>query len=179
MKALLSFALGIDKINEKLGVFAAFGVLFACLISATNAIVRYGFNFSSNAFLEVQWYLFAAVVMLGASTVLKQNEHVRVDVIYGKLKGNLPVYVDIFGLIVFLLPVMLALMYMSWPLFYKMLLSGEMSSQAGGLVRWPAMLMLPLGFFLISLQGVSELIKRIFYLRGEFEMSMNYEKPLQ
>ena len=117
--------------------------------------------------------------MLGAPLVLKLNEHVRVDIFYGKLKGNGPVYVDLFGLVLFLLPVMAMLAWLSWPLFVKMLVTGEMSSNAGGLIRWPAMLLLPLGFAWMFLQGLSETIKRVAYLRGEFEMDTHYEKPVQ
>jgi TRAP-type mannitol/chloroaromatic compound transport system permease small subunit len=176
---LLKFALFIDKISEQFARAAAWAVMAAALISAGNAFIRYGLDFSSNGWLEIQWYLFAATVMLGAPLVLKLNEHVRVDLIYGKLKGHAPVYVDLFGLIVFLLPVMATLAWLSFPLFIKMFVTGEMSSNAGGLIRWPAMLMLPLGFTWMFLQGLSEIIKRIAHLRGEFEMDTHYEKPLQ
>jgi len=118
-------------------------------------------------------------VMLGAPIVLKLNEHVRVDIFYGKLTGKRSVYVDIFGLIFFLLPVMAVLAYLSWPLFMKMYISNEVSTNAGGLVRWPAMLMLPLGFGWMFLQGVSETIKRVAFLQGKFEMDTHYEKPVQ
>jgi TRAP-type mannitol/chloroaromatic compound transport system permease small subunit len=168
-----------DQLSEKLGHIAAITVMAAALISAGNAFVRYGFDYSSNGWLEIQWYLFAATVMLGAPLVLKLNEHVRVDLIYGKLTGKRAVYVDLFGLIVFLLPVMATLAWLSFPLFVKMLLSGEMSSNAGGLIRWPAMLLLPLGFTWMFLQGLSEIIKRIAYLGGAFKMDTHYEKPLQ
>ena len=179
MSALLKFALGVDWISERFGRAAAVAVLMAALISAGNAFVRYGFDISSNAWLEIQWYLFAVTVMLGSPLVLKLNEHVRVDLIYGKLSGKAPVYVDLFGLVVFLLPVMLLLAWLSWPLFVKMYVTGEMSSNAGGLIRWPAMLLLPLGFAWVSLQGVSEIIKRVAYLQGAFEMDTHYEKPVQ
>ena len=178
-KRLLPFALGVDRISAQYGHVAAFCVLAAALISAGNAFVRYGFDISSNGWLEIQWYLFAVTVMLGAPLVLKLNEHVRVDIFYGKLKGNGPVYVDLVGLVVFLLPVMAMLAWLSWPLFVKMLVTGEMSSNAGGLIRWPAMLLLPLGFAWMFLQGLSEIIKRMAYLRGEFEMDTHYEKPVQ
>lgn len=178
-KRLLRFALGVDRISEQYGHVAALCVLAAALISAGNAFVRYGFDISSNGWLEIQWYLFAVTVMLGAPLVLKLNEHVRVDIFYGKLKGNGPVYVDLFGLVLFLLPVMSMLAWLSWPLFVKMLVTGEMSSNAGGLIRWPAMLLLPLGFAWMFLQGLSETIKRVAYLRGEFEMDTHYEKPVQ
>jgi TRAP-type mannitol/chloroaromatic compound transport system permease small subunit len=176
---LLKFALGVDRISEQFGHVAAFGVLAAAVISAGNAFIRYGFDVSSNGWLEIQWYLFAATVMLGAPLVLKLNEHVRVDLFYGKLKKNAPVYVDLFGLVLFLLPVMGMLAWLSFPLFLKMFVTNEMSSNAGGLIRWPAMLLLPLGFGWMFLQGLSEIIKRVAYLQGKFEMNTHYEKPVQ
>jgi len=179
LAALLKLALAYDWLAAQAGKLAAWAVLFAALIASGNAFVRYGFDISSNGWLEIQWYLFAAMVMLGAPYVLKLNEHVRVDIIYGKLKGNGPVYVDIFGLIFFLLPVMALLAYLSWPLFISMYNSGEMSPNAGGLIRWPAMLLLPVGFGMMFLQGLSEIIKRVSYLAGKFEMDMHYEKPVQ
>lgn len=179
MPAFLRISLSVDWISERMGRVAAVAVLLAALISAGNAVVRYMFDFSSNAFLEIQWYLFAGIVMLGAPIVLKLNEHVRVDLIYGKLKGNRPVYVDLFGLVFFLLPVMVLLTYFSWPLLVKMFVTNEMSSNAGGLVRWPAMLMLPLGFAMMFLQGLSEIVKRICYLQGTYKMDTHYEKPVQ
>lgn len=179
MSALLKLALGMDWISQKFGIFASWTVLFAALISAANAIVRYGFDWSSNSFIEIQWYLFAYMVMVGAPLVLKLNEHVRVDLIYGKLKGNGPVYVDLFGLILFLLPVMTLLAYLSWPYFLQTYVSGEMSQNAGGLIRWPVVLALPVGFAMMWLQGVAEIVKRVAYLQGKFEMDTHYEKPLQ
>ncbi|WP_332776195.1 TRAP transporter small permease subunit [Polaromonas sp.] len=179
MSVLLKLALGFDWLSTRLGKLAAWMVLAAALISAGNAFVRYGLDISSNAWLEIQWYLFAVMVMLGAPVVLKLNEHVRVDIIYGKLRGHGPVYVDLFGLIFFLLPVMGLLSYLSWPLFIGMYQSGEMSPNAGGLIRWPAMLLLPVGFGLMFVQGLSEIIKRICYLQGKFEMDTHYEKPVQ
>lgn len=179
VSALLKFALGVDWISERFGRIAATAVLLAALISAGNAFVRYGFDISSNAWLEIQWYLFSVTVMLGSPLVLKLNEHVRVDLIYGKLSGKAPVYIDLFGLVLFLLPVMLLLAWLSWPLFVKMYVTGEMSSNAGGLIRWPAMLLLPMGFAWVSLQGISEIIKRVAYLQGTFQMDTHYEKPVQ
>ena len=179
MSKLLKFALGIDRISEQFGHLAAITVLAAAVISAGNAFIRYGFDISSNGWLEIQWYLFAVTVMLGAPLVLKLNEHVRVDIFYGKLKGNGPVYVDLFGLILFLLPVMVTLAWLSFPLFLKMYQTHEMSSNAGGLIRWPAMMLLPLGFAWMLLQGLSEIIKRVAYLQGKYEMDTHYEKPVQ
>jgi TRAP-type mannitol/chloroaromatic compound transport system permease small subunit len=179
VSALLKLSLGVDWVSEKLGWAASTAVLLTALISAGNAFVRYMLDISSNGWLEIQWYLFAGIVMLGAPVVLRLNEHVRVDLIYGKLKGNAPVYVDLFGLIFFLMPVMTLMAYLSWPLLVKMYLTHEMSNNAGGLVRWPAMLMLPLGFGLMFLQGLSEIVKRICYLRGTYQMDTHYEKPVQ
>ena len=179
MSGLLKLALGMDWISEKFGTLAAWTVLLAAMISAANAFVRYGFGWSSNAFIEIQWYLFAYMVMIGAPLVLKLNEHVRVDLIYGKLKGNAPVYVDLFGLVFFLLPVIGLLAWLSWPYFLNTLVMGEMSQNAGGLIRWPAVLALPLGFAMMWLQGVAEIIKRVAYLQGKYQMSTHYEKPLQ
>ena len=179
MAALLKFALAIDWTSERLGRFASLAVLLTALISAGNAFVRYLFDISSNGWLEIQWYLFAGIVMLGAPVVLKFNEHVRVDLIYGKLRGNRPVYVDLFGLVFFLLPATILLTYLSWPLLVKMFMTNEMSNNAGGLIRWPAMLMLPLGFAMMTLQGVSEIIKRVCYLQGSYQMDTHYEKPVQ
>jgi TRAP-type mannitol/chloroaromatic compound transport system permease small subunit len=176
---LLKFALGMDWISKKFGVLASWTVLFAALISAGNAFVRYGVDWSSNSLIEIQWYLFAYMVMVGAPHVLKLNEHVRVDLIYGKLKGNGPVYVDLFGLVVFLVPVMSFLMVLSWGYFLNTWTSGEMSQNAGGMIRWPVVLAMPLGFALVLLQGLAEIIKRIAYLQGKYEMDTHYEKPLQ
>ncbi len=202
MSGLLRFALGMDKLSEVLGKIAAWTVLAAAMISAFNAFVRYGLDISSNGWLEIQWYLFAATVMFGAPIVLKLNEHVRVDIIYGKLKRNGPVYVDIFGLTFFLLPVMALLTWMTWGFFItkltsgmtsadtvqalglwgylvRLFTSGEISGNAGGLIRWPAALIMPIGFGLMFLQGVAEIIKRVAYLKGKLAMDTHYEKPLQ
>jgi TRAP-type mannitol/chloroaromatic compound transport system permease small subunit len=179
MKGLLVFSRAVDALNEHVGKLTYWLILVAVLISTGNAIVRYTLNTSSNAWLEIQWYLFAATVMLGAPLVLKLNEHVRVDIVYGKLKGNGPVYVDLFGLLFFLLPVMGLLFWLTLPFFLGMLRSGEMSGNIGGLIRWPAALMMPLGFGAVFLQGVAEVIKRIAYLRGLIEMDTHYEKPVQ
>ena len=179
MHVLLQLAKAIDRISYEFGKLASWTVLFAALISAGNAFIRYGLDYSSNAWIEIQWYLFAYMVMVGAPLVLKVNEHVRVDLIYGKLKGNGPVYVDLAGLIAFLLPVMGLLMVLSWTYFYNTLVSGEMSQNAGGLIRWPVVLAMPLGFGLVFLQGLAEIIKRVAYLRGQYAMDTHYEKPLQ
>ncbi len=179
MDLLLRLARLIDRINDRFGSIAEYAVIAACFISAGNAFIRYAISNSSNAWLEIQWYLFAACVMLGASQVLRLNEHVRVDLFYGRLSGHGKVWVDLFGLCFFLLPVMTAMLYLSLPLFLQMLRTGEMSNNAGGLVRWPAMLTLPLGFSMVLLQGVSEIIKRVAWLMNRIEMDIHYERPLQ
>lgn len=169
----------IDWVTEKMGVLASIAVMAAAMISAGNAFFRYGLDLTSNGWLEIQWYLFAGTVMLGAPYVLKVNEHVRVDIFYGKLKRNQPVWVDIFGLVLFLLPLSALMVYMSWPLFMNMYTTGEMSNNSGGLIRWPAMLLLPVGFALMFVQGLAELIKRLLYLGGVIKMDTHYEKPVQ
>ncbi|HEX2012723.1 MAG TPA: TRAP transporter small permease subunit [Roseateles sp.] len=179
MKPLLALARWIDALNDRFGSIAKWAVLAACLISAANAVVRYALDYSSNAFLEIQWYLFAGAVMLGASQVLRLNEHVRVDVLYGRYPTRMKVWVDLLGLLFFLLPVMVVMLYLSWPMFVRMYDTGEMSSNAGGLIRWPVMLLIPLGFGLLVLQGLSEAIKRIGWLAHKFDMDTHYERPLQ
>ena len=179
MSTLLKFARLVDWIAERLAKLAAWAVLLAALISAGNAFLRYGLDLSSNAWLEIQWYLFATTVMLGAPLVLKLNEHVRVDIFYGRLPGKGPVWVDIFGLLVFLLPVMGLLTWLTWPMFWNMYLTKEGSGNIGGLIRWPAALLMPLGFGAVFVQGIAEIIKRVAYLRGDMQMSIHYEKPVQ
>ena len=179
MSGWLKFTNTVDWISEKLGTLAAWTVLLAATISAGNAVVRYGFDFSSNGWLEIQWYLFAATVMLGAPRVLKRNEHVRVDLIYGSISARVQIFIDLFGLVLFLIPVMGFLVWLSFPLFVKMFISGEVSSNAGGLVRWPAMMLLPFGFGWVFMQGLSEIIKRIAHLKGVIVMDTHYEKPVQ
>jgi TRAP-type mannitol/chloroaromatic compound transport system permease small subunit len=179
MNALLALSRGIDKLNDKFAVVAIWAVLLSCAISALNAVVRYAFNYSSNGFTEIQWYLFAGVVMLGAAQVLRVNEHVRVDVLYGMYGGRGQAIVDMLGFIFFLMLSMSVMLYYSWPLFVKMFISGEMSSNAGGLIRWPVMFLLPLGFSLMLLQGLSEIIKRIAWLTHKYEGDFHYERPLQ
>ncbi len=179
MSAPLKFALAIDAISTRLGQFASWTVLLAAMISAGNAFIRYGLDWSSNGLLEIQWYLFAWMVMAGAPYVLKVNEHVRVDLVYGKLSGRGAVYVDLFGLLCFLMPVMGFLTWLSFPYFWNTLVTGEYSSNAGGLIRWPATLAMPVGFAMVWLQGLAELIKRVAYLRGHYAMDTHYEKPLQ
>lgn len=179
MKSLIALAEVIDWVTDRFATIAKWAVLLSCVISAGNAAVRYLADRSSNGLLEIQWYLFGACVMLGAAQVLRVNEHVRVDVIYGRFNGRTQALIDLVGLVLFLLPTMVVMIYFSWPLFLKMYLSGEMSSNAGGLIRWPAMLMLPLGFALVLIQGLSESIKRVAWLTNQYEADFHYERPLQ
>lgn len=179
MDILLRVSRLIDALNDRFAGIAKWAVLASCLISAANAVVRYLANYSSNAFLEIQWYLFAGCVMLGAAQVLRLNEHVRVDVIYGQYPGRMQAWVDLLGFLFFLIPVMVLMIYFSWPLFLQMYQTGEMSSNSGGLIRWPAMLLLPLGFTLVLLQGISEAIKRVAWLAHRYEGDFHYERPLQ
>ena len=179
MGALLKFAAGVDWINERLGRIATWLVLLSCLVSAGNASIRYLIDNSSNAWLELQWYMFAYIVMLGASYTLKVNEHVRVDLVYGQLSGRGRAWVDLLGTIFFLLPATALFAYLAWPQFYDSFIHNELSSNAGGLIRWPAKLALPLGYFFLTLQALSEIIKRIGFLTGQFNMDTTYERPLQ
>jgi len=179
VRHLLTLSRWIDALNDRFAMLATWAVLAACLISAGNAVVRYGFDYSSNAYLEIQWYLFAVCVMFGTAQVLRLNEHVRVDVVYGLYTSRWKVLVDLFGLCLFLLPVTVLVLVMSWPLLVGQFLTGESSSNAGGLIRWPVTLTLPLGMALLSLQGVSEIIKRLGWLMRVHEMDTHYERPLQ
>lgn len=179
MTRWLALSRGIDALNEKLGVIADWLVLLSCAISAANAFSRYAFSISSNAWLEIQWYMFGTLVLLGASYTLKKNEHVRVDIVYSNISTRKQIWIDIVGGVLFLLPATLILSYLSWPVFYNSFMQGEVSSNAGGLLRWPIKIFLPIGFALLSLQGVSELIKRVAILRGDMKADLHYERPLQ
>jgi TRAP-type mannitol/chloroaromatic compound transport system permease small subunit len=166
MKQLLALSRAIDFVNERIGRLAYWGVLIMVLVSAANATSRYALNIASNAWLELQWYLFAAVFLLCAGYTLLHNEHIRIDVLSGRLSRRTQIWVDVFGILAFLLPMTLFIMWLAWPIFMNAWTSGEISGSAGGLIRWPARLLVPLGFFLLSMQGISELIKRVAYLRG-------------
>jgi TRAP-type mannitol/chloroaromatic compound transport system permease small subunit len=204
---LLKFSGLVDWANEKLGRLANICVLLSCLVSAANAMIRYAFDISSNAWLELQWYMFAVIVMLGASYTLQKNEHVRVDVVYMGLSERKQIWVDILGGIFFLLPACVLLGWLAWPFFMQSIegypklaadslgflhwlgaMTGflvgidsgaEVSSNAGGLIRWPVKLLLPLGFALIACQGLSEIIKRIAALQGLIKIDAKYERPEQ
>ena len=166
MHALLSLSRGIDRTNEWFGRWVAWLVLAAVVISAGNAIVRKLFNNSSNAFLEIQWYLFAAVFLLAAGYTLLRQEHVRIDVILSRFSKRAQIWIDIFGICFFLLPFVVVVVDLSWPLVARAWTSGEVSANAGGLIRWPVFALLPAGMALLGLQGLSELIKRFAFLQG-------------
>jgi TRAP-type mannitol/chloroaromatic compound transport system permease small subunit len=166
VNVLLAISRAIDRLSETVGQTVKWLVLAAVLISAGNAVVRYTFNRSSNAWLEIQWYLFAAVFLLCAGYTLLRNEHVRIDVIAGKLSPRAQAWVDVVGSLLFLLPMSLIIGILAWPLVADSFERGEISGDAGGLLRWPVKLLIPLGFALLALQGVSELIKRIAFLAG-------------
>lgn len=179
MRALLIFSRVIDRLNTGIGKLASWAVLLACVISAGNATFRYLFSNSSNALLEIQWYLFSAIFLLGAALTLKLNEHVRVDLVYMSVGERGRLWIDIIGFTCFMLPATIILTYMSWDFFMQSWIQNETSANAGGLVRWPVKLMMPIGFGLLSLQGVSELIKRIATLVGAIHIDTHYERPLQ
>ena len=166
MSSLLSLSRTIDRLSEFLGRWVAWLVLAAVLISAGNASIRKAFNTSSNAYLEIQWYLFAAVFLLASGYTLLRQEHVRIDVISGRFSKRRQIWIDIIGICCFLFPFVVAVIVLSVPLVLKAFHTGEMSSNAGGLIRWPVFALLPLGFVLLGLQGVSELIKRVAFLKG-------------
>ncbi|MEO5696770.1 MAG: TRAP transporter small permease subunit [Burkholderiaceae bacterium] len=175
MTALLKLSNWIDAVSEWIGKVSMWLVLAAVLISAGNAIVRKAFNMSSNAYLEVQWYLFAAVFMLGAAYVFLHNGHVRIDFISSRLSRRTNAIIDSLGIVLFLIPLCLILIDLSWPYFMRTYLSGEMSENAGGLIRWPAVLLMPVGFSILLMQALSELIKRIAFLAGRRESPFTHD----
>ncbi len=166
MQILLGISRAIDALNERVGRVVLWLILAMVLVSSANAVSRYLLNISSNAFLELQWYMFAGVFLLCAGYTLRHDEHIRIDVVSSRLSRRTQIWIDIFGTICFLLPMAILITWLSWPIFVNAWVSGEISSNAGGLIRWPARLLVPTGFFLLSLQGISELIKRIAFLRG-------------
>lgn len=169
MHALLKLSKAVDWLNTQIGKYVIWLILASTVISAANAVVRKAFNYSSNAYLEVQWYLFAASFLLAAAYTLLNGEHVKIDVVYSRWSKRTQMWIDVFGFTCFLLPFCAAILWFGVPFFLKGLYSGEMSSQAGGLLRWPVYAMIPLGFGLLLLQGVSELIKRLAFLQGLIE----------
>ena len=179
MRPLLALSTAIDFLNQKLGDVCNFLVLTACIVSAANAMIRYAFGYSSNSWLELQWYMFAVFVMFGASYTFKRNEHVRVEILYLMLSERGQLWLDLIGTLFFLIPSCLLLAYLSWPFFMQAYAVGEMSGNAGGLVRWPIKFVIPSGFVMLALQGVSEVIKRIAALQGEVTIDAKYERPTQ
>ena len=169
MHLLLKFSNAVDWLNRQIGKYAIWLILASTVISGVNALVRKIFNTSSNAFLEVQWYLFAAAFLLAAGYTLLNNEHVKIDVIYSKFSRPKQIWIDIIGFTFFLTPVCLAVLWYSMPFFLKGYHSGEMSNNAGGLIRWPVYALMPIGFTLLMLQGWSELIRRFAFLQGLIE----------
>ena len=166
MQALLRVSRLIDGLNERIGRVMYWLVLVAVMVSAGNAISRKVLNLSSNAYLELQWYLFSALFLFCAGYTLLRNEHVRIDVVAGRFSARTQAWIDIFGTVFFLLPMAVLFIYLSWPIFIRTYMQGEISTNAGGLLIWPARLMVPVGFTLLTLQGLSELIKRIAFLTG-------------
>lgn len=176
---ILTFTRAVDRASDVAGFIAKWLVLLACLVSAGNAIIRYLFSYSSNGWLEIQWYMFGGIVLLGAAQTLRLNEHVRIDLLYSNVSDRARLWIDVFGFIVFLLPVMAYLTYLTWPFFFNSFRSGEVSMNAGGLTLWPAKALLPIGFALLFLQGLAELAKRIAALKGAIKIDTHYEAPLQ
>lgn len=166
MNSLLALSRLIDRWNERLGHGLYWLILATVLISAANAVVRKAINWSSNGLLEIQWYLFSAVFLLGAGYTLLRNEHVRIDVIAGRLSKRTQAWIDIIGTVFFLLPMAVLIAWLAWPVFVDTWERNEVSTNAGGLIIWPARLLMPIGFAILAIQGVSELIKRIAFLRG-------------
>ena len=166
MKPWLAMSGAIDAMTERIGHFVYWLILVVVVISAANAVVRKAFNYSSNSYLEIQWYLFSAIFLLGAGYTLMRNEHVRIDIISGRLSARTQNWIDVFGIVFFLLPMAIVIGWLSWPLLLDSYVRHEVSTNAGGLIIWPARLLVPVGFALLILQAISELIKRIAFLRG-------------
>ena len=166
MRFLLGLSRGIDWINQRVGWLARWAILVSVLISAGNALVRYSLSTSSNAWLEIQWYLFSAVFLLCAGYTLLRNEHVRIDVVSGRFSPRTRAWIDVIGTVFFLLPMAVIILWLSWPFVLESYRRGEISGDAGGLIRWPVKLLMPIGFTLLVAQGISELIKRVAFLLG-------------
>lgn len=169
MGGLLALARGIDRLNEFIGKWISWLILVAILVSAGNAIIRKVFNSSSNAWLELQWYLFGAAFMLAAAYTLKQNEHIRIDVVYGMWSRRVQHWIDLFGHVFFLMPFVLLMVYFFVPYTLLSFRSQEVSNNSGGLIIWPAKAILLVGFTLLALQGISEIIKKIAIMRGDMD----------
>jgi TRAP-type mannitol/chloroaromatic compound transport system permease small subunit len=178
MRALLVFARGIDALNEVIGQSVKWLVLVATLVSAVNASLRYGFDLGSNGWLELQWYLFALIFLLGAGYTLKHNGHVRIDVLYGRLSPRTQAWIDLLGGVLFLLPVAGLMAWLGWAVFTESWAIQEHSSDSGGLLRWPIKLALPVGFALLFLQGVAEIIKRAAMLAGHLPFAVEQAEEI-
>ena len=179
MQGLLSLASAIDRLTRFFGMVASVLVAAACLVSALNALSRYLLDISSNAFLEIQWQMFAGVFLLGAAHVLRLNEHVRVDLIYGSISARKKLWVDVFGFLAFFFPLCVIMLEMAIPWAWASFQEGEYSANAGGLPVWPVKALLPLGFTLLFLQGIAEFIRRVAALRGIIELDVAYKAPDQ
>ena len=179
MRPLLAISNAIDQLNEKIGYICNLLVLLACLVSAINAMIRYAFSYSSNGWLELQWYMFALLVMFGASYTFRRNEHVRVELLYLYLSERGQLWLDLIGTLFFLIPTCLLLAYLSWPFFMQSYSVNEMSANAGGLLRWPVKFAIPAGFVMLALQVLSEVIKRAAALQGYVTIDAKYERPTQ
>ena len=169
MPGLLALSRGIDRFNELVGRWVSWLILAAILVSAGNAVIRKAFNMSSNAWLELQWYLFGAAFMLAAAYTLRQNEHIRIDIVYGAFSRRVQHWIDLFGHVFFLMPFVILMIVYFIPYVGLSYRSGEMSNNAGGLILWPAKSMLLIGFVLLGLQGVSEIVKKIAVIRGDMD----------
>ena len=166
MHFLLRLSKAVDWLNDRVGMVTYWAILLSVLVSAGNATARYSLNIGSNAWLELQWYMFAAVFLLCAGYTLRHDEHIRIDVVSSHLSRRTQIWIDIFGTLFFMLPMTIFIMWLSWPVFLDAYRSNEVSTNAGGLLVWPARLMVPVGFLLLVLQGLSELVKRIAFLLG-------------
>lgn len=179
MRVALKFADAVDRLSEQVGQWLKWLVLLSSLISAGVAIVRYSLHTGSNAWLEIQWYMFGAMFLLGAGYALKHEEHVRVDIFYSRMSPRTRAWVDVFGGILFLLPTAVIIGWMSIPMVTNSILSGEYSSDPGGLVRWPIKICIPIGFALLTLQGLADIIKKVAIARGIRSPGKAYERPVQ
>lgn len=175
MRFFLGLSRAIDALTEGVGRAVVWLVLLVALLSAGNAIMRYGFSYSSNAYLEAQWYMFSLIFLLGGAYALKHNAHVRIDLIFGRFSRRTQAWIDLVGTVLFLLPMALGVIYLAWPWAMNSFWGKEMSPDVGGLPRWPIKLALPLGFALLALQGLSELIKRIAFLTGHLQLEEERE----
>lgn len=179
MSFLLKISSLIDSLNQTIGRLVAWLTLIVVVVSATNAVIRKVFSISSNAWLELQWYLFGAIFLLAAGYTFLRNEHVRVDVLAQRFTRKTQVYIEIFGVILFLLPASILVFWLSMPYFYKSFILLEQSSNTGGLIRWPVKLLIPVGFGLLILSGVSHLIKLIGFLKGKCPDPMKQAEEMQ